>query len=385
MTKQAIQFFDTTLRDGEQTIGVNFSIEDKIAIAQAISDWGADVIEAGFPVASHNDFRAVREIGQNVTGAAIIGLARCVKKDIDVVSRALQDAPRGQIHVFIATSPIHRESKLHMSQDQVIEKITECVSYAKQSFDHVEFSPEDATRTELAFLARACQTAIDAGADVINIPDTTGYAYPAEIARLFDFLRANVPSFDQVTFSCHCHNDLGMATANTIAALEHGATRIEGTINGIGERAGNTALEQIAAIMRVRQDEFSGFTNHVDLRQTCHVAQVVSQKSQMSIPDNQPLTGANVFAHESGIHQDGFLKNPATYEIMTPESVGQTSSSIPLGKLSGSHAVIAKIKQLGFQVKDSQVAIIYEHFQKIADHERLVTNDQLMAIMKEIA
>lgn len=384
MTKQAIQFFDTTLRDGEQTIGVNFSIEDKIKIAQAVSNWGADVIEAGFPVASQNDFTAVRRIGQEVTGANIIGLSRCVKKDIDAVISALHDTPRGQIHVFIATSPIHREAKLHMTKKQVIARIIECVSYARQTFDHVEFSPEDATRTEPAFLAQACQAAIDAGADVINIPDTVGYAYPAEMGRLFDYLQKHVSSFNQVIFSCHCHNDLGMATANTIAAIEHGATRFEGTINGIGERAGNTALEQIAAIIKVRKDAFGRFTDHVDLKQTVKVAKMVSQKSHMPISRNQPLTGTNVFAHESGIHQDGFLKNPATYEIMTPASVGQEGSSIPLGKLSGSHAVIAKIEQLGFHVDPDQAKRVYQCFEKIADQERLVTDQQLIAIMNTV-
>jgi 2-isopropylmalate synthase len=381
MTKQ-IQFFDTTLRDGEQTIGVNFSIQDKIMLAQKISDWGADVIEAGFPVASENDFKAVRQIGQTITNCNIIGLARCVKKDIDAVIRALADAPNGQIHVFIATSPIHREAKLHMDQATVIKKITECVSYARQSFEHVEFSPEDATRTEWDFLVKAIRTAIKAGADVINIPDTTGYTNPDEFGALFDYLKKNIPEFDRVTFSVHCHNDLGMATANALAAIRHGATRIEGTINGIGERAGNTALEEVAAAMYVRKDFYQA-ENHVNLKKTFEIAQMVSEKSKMPIPHNKPITGANVFAHESGIHQDGFLKNHATYEILTPQSVGIAHSSIPLGKLSGSHAVATKLAQLGYQVSTADMREIFPIFKQVADNQAIVSNDDLRQIMQQ--
>lgn len=385
MTKHVIQFFDTTLRDGEQTIGVNFTVDDKIEIAKRIADWGADVIEAGFPVASPADLAAVRRIGQEVTNANIVGLARCVKKDIDAVTEALGDAPNGQIHVFIATSPIHRDSKLHMTKDQVMDRINECVSYAKQTFENVEFSPEDATRTEWDFLAQAVQVAIEAGATVINIPDTTGYTTPVEMANLFQYLRQNVADFDKVIFSAHCHNDLGMATANALAAVENGASRIEGTINGIGERAGNTALEQIVAIMNARQDHYSDYTTNVDMTKTYDLAQFISEKSGIALPNNQPLTGSNAFAHESGIHQDGFLKNPSTYEILTPESVGRTRSTLPLGKLSGSHAVVNRLEQIGFRVKKEEVPVIFRHFQAIADQSRLVSNEQLRQMMSEIS
>lgn len=380
MNKQ-IQFFDTTLRDGEQTIGVNFSIQDKLILAQKIADWGADVIEAGFPVASENDFKAVRQIGKNVTNCNVIGLARCVKKDIDAVTQALADAPTGQIHVFIATSPIHREAKLHMDQAAVIKKINECVSYAHKSFEHVEFSPEDATRTEWNFLVTAIRTAINAGADVINIPDTTGYTNPDEFGALFDYLKENIPEFDRVTFSVHCHNDLGMATANALAAVKHGAGRIEGTINGIGERAGNTALEEIAAAMDVRKN-FYQVENRVDLTKTYELAKLVSEKSKMPIPHNKPIVGANVFAHESGIHQDGFLKNHATYEILTPQSVGIAHSSIPLGKLSGSHAVAAKLKQLGYQITTADMHKIFPIFKQVADQQAIVSAEDLRQIMQ---
>lgn len=378
-----IQFFDTTLRDGEQTIGVNFSIEDKISIAKQLVSWGVDVIEAGFPVASKNDFKSVRKIGQEITNCKVTGLARCVKKDIDAVIDALGDTPNGQIHVFIATSPIHREAKLHMTKEEVIETINDCVSYAHQKFTHVEFSPEDATRTEWDFLVRAIRTAIFAGADVINIPDTTGYTNPEEIGELFDYLKDNIPEFDEVTFSVHCHNDLGMATANALSAIRHGATRIEGTVNGIGERAGNTALEEVATMLMVRGDFYQAATN-ICLNKTFETAKMVSQKSNMQIPNNKPITGANAFSHESGIHQDGFLKNHATYEILTPQSVGVAHSSIPLGKLSGSHAVTVKLEEMGYEIDKNTTKDIFIKFKSIADNQSIVSNDDLVQMMNEM-
>ncbi|MFT8424694.1 MAG: 2-isopropylmalate synthase [Liquorilactobacillus sp.] len=378
-----IQFFDTTLRDGEQTIGVNFSIEDKISIAKQLVSWGVDVIEAGFPVASKNDFKSVRKIGQEITNCKVTGLARCVKKDIDAVIDALGDTPNGQIHVFIATSPIHREAKLHMTKEEVIETINDCVSYAHQKFTHVEFSPEDATRTEWDFLVRAIRTAIFAGADVINIPDTTGYTNPEEIGELFDYLKDNIPEFDEVTFSVHCHNDLGMATANALSAIRHGATRIEGTVNGIGERAGNTALEEVATMLMVRGDFYQAATN-ICLNKTFETAKMVSQKSNMQIPNNKPITGANAFSHESGIHQDGFLKNHATYEILTPQSVGVAHSSIPLGKLSGSHAVTVKLEEMGYEIDKNTTKDIFIKFKSIADNQSIVSDDDLVQMMNEM-
>ncbi|MDN2452775.1 2-isopropylmalate synthase [Lactobacillus sp. UCMA15818] len=378
-----IQFFDTTLRDGEQTIGVNFSIEDKISIAKQLVSWGVDVIEAGFPVASKNDFKSVRKIGQEITNCKVTGLARCVKKDIDAVIDALGDTPNGQIHVFIATSPIHREAKLHMTKEEVIETINDCVSYAHQKFTHVEFSPEDATRTEWDFLVRTIRTAIFAGADVINIPDTTGYTNPEEIGELFDYLKDNIPEFDEVTFSVHCHNDLGMATANALSAIRHGATRIEGTVNGIGERAGNTALEEVATMLMVRGDFYQAATN-ICLNKTFETAKMVSQKSNMQIPNNKPITGANAFSHESGIHQDGFLKNHATYEILTPQSVGVAHSSIPLGKLSGSHAVTVKLEEMGYEIDKNTTKDIFIKFKSIADNQSIVSDDDLVQMMNEM-
>lgn len=377
-----IQFFDTTLRDGEQTIGVNFSIEQKVTIAKQLEKWGVDVIEAGFPIASPEDFAACKDVSEAVTHTMITGLARCKKADIDACVQATKNARIKQIHVFIATSPIHREDKLHMTKEEVIASITEHVTYAKKFFDIVQFSPEDATRTELDFLAEAVQTAIDAGATVINIPDTVGYTNPAEFAHLFQYLRQHISNFDDITFSSHCHNDLGMATANTLAAIENGATRVEGTVNGIGEHAGNVALEQVAANFYVRHDYYQCEDN-IKLEYTKETSEMVSRFSDMAVANNQPVTGVNCFAIESGIHQDGFLKNPQTYEILTPETVGMPATALPLGKLSGSHAVMDKLNHIGYNVDRGDMRILFPRFKAIADQTKLVSDAELHEMMQE--
>lgn len=377
-----IQFFDTTLRDGEQTIGVNFSIEQKVTIAKQLEKWGVDVIEAGFPIASPEDFAACKAVSEAVTHTMITGLARCKKADIDACVQATKNARIKQIHVFIATSPIHREDKLHMTKEEVIASITEHVTYAKKFFDIVQFSPEDATRTELDFLAEAVQTAIDAGATVINIPDTVGYTNPAEFAHLFQYLRQHISNFDDITFSSHCHNDLGMATANTLAAIENGATRVEGTVNGIGEHAGNVALEQVAANFYVRHDYYKCEDN-IKLEYTKETSEMVSRFSDMAVANNQPVTGVNCFAIESGIHQDGFLKNPQTYEILTPETVGMPATALPLGKLSGSHAVMDKLNHIGYNVDRGDMRILFPRFKAIADQTKLVSDAELHEMMQE--
>lgn len=377
-----IQFFDTTLRDGEQTIGVNFSIEQKVTIAKQLEKWGVDVIEAGFPIASPEDFAACKAVSEAVTHTMITGLARCKKADIDACVQATKNARIKQIHVFIATSPIHREDKLHMTKEEVIASITEHVTYAKKFFDIVQFSPEDATRTELDFLAEAVQTAIDAGATVINIPDTVGYTNPAEFAHLFQYLRQHISNFDDITFSSHCHNDLGMATANTLAAIENGATRVEGAVNGIGEHAGNVALEQVAANFYVRHDYYQCEDN-IKLEYTKETSEMVSRFSDMAVANNQPVTGVNCFAIESGIHQDGFLKNPQTYEILTPETVGMPATALPLGKLSGSHAVMDKLNHIGYNVDRGDMRILFPRFKAIADQTKLVSDAELHEMMQE--
>ncbi|WP_063285785.1 2-isopropylmalate synthase [Secundilactobacillus collinoides] len=382
MTKQ-IQFFDTTLRDGEQTIGVNFSVDQKIAIAKQLEDWGVDVIEAGFPVASKEDFDAVQAVARAVKKVRVTGLARARKGDIDACVKATADAAHKQIHVFIATSPIHRDSKLHMTKAQVIDSITEHVTYAHKFFDIVEFSPEDATRTEPDFLVESIQAAIDAGATVINIPDTVGYTNPVEFAALFKNLRENIPAFNDITFSVHCHDDLGMAVANSLASIENGATRIEGTINGIGERAGNAALEEVAAAMYVRKDYYDA-ENNINMKETKKTSDMISKFAKMPVPHNKAVVGANAFAHESGIHQDGMLKNPQTYEILTPESVGAAKTTLPLGKLSGSHAVMDKLNEMGFSVDRDAMKTIFPIFKDCADHTDIVSEDDLTRIMSQV-
>lgn len=383
MTKQ-IQFFDTTLRDGEQTIGVNFSIEQKVAIAKRLEAWGIDVIEAGFPAASQGDFDAVSAVVNALTTTRVTGLARAKKSDIDACVASTSQAKHNQIHVFIATSPVHRESKLHMTKEQVIDSIYENVSYAHQFFDIVEFSPEDATRTEYDFLCEAINTAIDAGATVINIPDTVGYTNPVEFTKLFEYMQVHIPNFNDVTFSVHCHDDLGMAVANSLAAIEAGATRIEGTINGIGERAGNAALEEVAAALMVRHD-FYDTTDNINLKETKETSDMISSYAKMAVPRNKAVVGDNAFAHESGIHQDGMLKNPNTYEILTPESVGAKGTSLPLGKLSGSHAVMVKLNEMGYHVDKAQMKHIFPAFKAIAYEQPIVHEADLHKIMKNVS
>lgn len=383
MTKQ-IQFFDTTLRDGEQTIGVNFSIEQKVAIAKRLEAWGIDVIEAGFPAASQGDFDAVSAVANALTTTRVTGLARAKKSDIDACVASTSQAKHNQIHVFIATSPVHRESKLHMTKEQVIDSIYENVSYAHQFFDIVEFSPEDATRTEYDFLCEAINTAIDAGATVINIPDTVGYTNPVEFTKLFEYMQVHIPNFNDVTFSVHCHDDLGMAVANSLAAIEAGATRIEGTINGIGERAGNAALEEVAAALMVRHD-FYDTTDNINLKKTKETSDMISSYAKMAVPRNKAVVGDNAFAHESGIHQDGMLKNPNTYEILTPESVGAKGTSLPLGKLSGSHAVMVKLNEMGYHVDKAQMKHIFPAFKAITDEQPIVHEADLHKIMKNVS
>ncbi len=342
---RVVEFLDTSLRDGEQTPGVNFSIKEKVAIAKQLEKWGISAIEAGFPAASPDSFTAVQEIAKAMKKTAVTGLARSVKSDIDACYEALKDAKYPQIHVFIATSPIHRKYKLNKSKEEILEAISEHVSYARSKFEVVEFSPEDATRTELDFLLQVVQTAVDAGATYINIPDTVGFTTPEEYGSIFKYLIDNVQTNRRIIYSPLCHDDLGMAVANSLAAVKNGAGRVEGTINGIGERAGNAALEEIAVALNIRQDYYQAETSIV-LNETINTSEMVSRFSGIPVPKNKAVVGGNAFSHESGIHQDGVLKNPLTYEIITPELVGVKSNSLPLGKLSGRHAFVEKLREL---------------------------------------
>lgn len=381
MTNQ-ITFYDTTMRDGEQTIGVNFTIDEKIKLAQALEKYGVSAIEAGFPAASKKDFDAVVEISKVVHTAKVVGLARLVRQDIDAVVAATQQAKHPMIHVFIATSPVHRTYKLHMSPSEIIEKVISDIRYTKTMMSEIIFSPEDATRTEPEFLARVIQAAIESGATMINIPDTVGYATPYEYGELFEYLREYVRDFDQVTWATHTHNDLGMANANALAGIMHGATEIQGTINGIGERAGNVDIIEAAAAIYVRRQTFAKQTAII-LEQSKHISDIVAQATHMPVAKNKPIMGRNAFAHESGIHQDGYLKNPETYEILRPEMVG-TQASLPLGKLSGSHAVMNQLLSLGYQISRQDMVTILPIFKRIAEKTSTVSDQQMQDMMTMI-
>lgn len=375
-----IQFFDTTLRDGEQTPGVNFNTKEKVRIAQQLEKWGIDAIEAGFPNSSIGDFEAVQAIAKALTTTTVVGLARCHKADIDRAHEALSVAKFPQIHLFLATSDIHMEYKLKKTPAEVLASIKEHVSYAKTKFEIVQFSPEDATRTRRDFLLEAVQTAVDAGATIINVPDTVGYSNPTEYGAIFKYLIDNCRNIENVIFSPHCHDDLGMATANSLAAIENGARRVEGTINGIGERAGNTALEEVALALHVRKDFYQHETGIV-LSETKRTSDLVSQLSGVSVPRNKAIIGANAYAHESGIHQDGVLKNPDTYEIITPSLVGVATNSLPLGKLSGRHAFTTRMEEMGYQLSEDEMNAAFKKFKALADKKKQVTESDLHALI----
>lgn len=375
-----IQFFDTTLRDGEQTPGVNFNTREKIQIALQLEQWGVDAIEAGFPIASPGDFEAVQEIARVLKKTTTVGLARCQKGDIDRTYEALKDAIDPQIHVFLATSDIHMRDKLKMSREEVLVSIKEHVQYARKFFKKVQFSPEDASRTQRDFLLEAVQTAIDAGATIINVPDTVGYSNPTEYGAIFAYLIQNIKSESEIIFSSHCHDDLGMATANALAAIENGANRVEGAVNGIGERAGNTALEEVAVALHIRNDFYQA-TSSIVLNETKRTSDLVSRLSGINVPRNKAVIGGNAYAHESGIHQDGVLKNPETYEIITPQLVGVQTNSLPLGKLSGRHAFATKMDSLGYQFEKERLDQLFKSFKQLADKKKQVNDADLMALV----
>ncbi|MBT2860412.1 2-isopropylmalate synthase [Staphylococcus coagulans] len=377
-----IQIFDTTLRDGEQTPGVSFSFEERLKIAEQLEKWGVDVIEAGFPASSQGSFDSVKAIAQTLKKTTVTGLARCREADIDAVYEATKDAVSPSIHVFIATSPIHLKYKLKMTEDEVLAAITKYVTYAKERFEVVQFSPEDATRTPLPFLIQSVQAAVDAGATVINIPDTVGYTFPTEYGYIFKTLIEKVKTTQPITYSAHCHDDLGLAVANSMAAIENGATRIEGAVNGIGERAGNTALEEVALGLYVRQDHYQ-IQSRINLELTKQTSDLVARYAGLRVPRNKAIVGKNAFSHESGIHQDGFLKNPETYEIMTPQLVGVRNTELPLGKLSGKHAFQEKLKALGYNIDVEEQKTLFKSFKDIADKKKHVTDQDIHALIQD--
>jgi 2-isopropylmalate synthase len=377
-----IVIFDTTLRDGEQSPGCSMNLEEKLEVAQALVDLGVDVIEAGFPIASPGDFEAVREISRTVRGATICGLARCNEKDIDRAWEALRDAPDARIHVFLATSAIHREFKLRMDKDEIIQRAVDGVKRAKGYCDNIEFSPEDAARTEPDFLCRVVEAAIEAGATTVNIPDTVGYATPAHFAGVIKNLTERVPNIGQAVISVHCHNDLGMAVANSLAAVENGAGQIECTINGIGERAGNCSLEEVVMAMRTRSDYYHTSTK-INTPRLVPTSRLVSNITGMQVQRNKAIVGRNAFAHEAGIHQDGMLKHRTTYEIMRPEDVGFTQTDLVLGKHSGRAALADRAKALGYHVTGELLQQVFDEFKRLADKKKEVYDADIAALIEK--
>ena len=371
--------FDTTLRDGEQSPGCSMNLGEKLEMARALADLGVDVIEAGFPIASPGDFESVRAIARQVRGPIIAGLARCNPADIDRAADAVADAARPRIHVFLATSAIHREFKLRMTPDEVVKRAVEGVRRARDRCADVEFSPEDAARTELDFLAEVVEKAVEAGATTLNIPDTVGYAVPSHYASVIRHLKTHVRGIDKCVLSVHCHNDLGLAVANTLAALGEGARQVECTINGIGERAGNTALEEVVMALHTRRD-FYNLSTGINTRLLYPVSRKLAHITGMAVQRNKAVVGQNAFAHEAGIHQDGMLKERSTYEIMKPEDVGIPRTELVLGKHSGRHALKQRVTDLGYHLSDDQLNKLFDDFKKLADRKKVIYDADIEAL-----
>lgn len=380
--RRMIRIFDTTLRDGEQSPGASMNLDEKVKIAHALVDLGVDIIEAGFPIASPGDFEAVTEVSKKVRGATICGLARCNEQDIDRAWEALKHAERARIHVFLATSAIHREFKLRMTPDEIVARAIQGVQRAAQYCDDVEFSPEDAARTEIDFLCEVVEAAIGAGANTVNIPDTVGYATPQQMGLVIRTLRERVTNIDRAVISVHCHNDLGLAVANSLAAVENGAGQIECTINGIGERAGNCSLEEIVMALRTRFDYYQADTR-LDSTRLVPTSRLVSGITGLQVQRNKAIVGRNAFAHEAGIHQDGMLKEPSTYEIMRPEDVGFSRTELVLGKHSGRAALADRARALGFHLTGEQLQSVFEEFKQLADKKKEIYDGDIAALIKK--
>ena len=382
--KDKLIIFDTTLRDGEQSPGASMTKEEKVRIAKMLEKMHVDIIEAGFPIASQGDFEGVQAVAQSIKDSTICGLARALDKDIDRVGEALKGANSGRIHTFIATSPIHMQMKLRMEPEQVIEQAVRAVKRARQFTDDVEFSPEDAGRSEPEFLCRILEAVIDAGATTLNIPDTVGYNVPEQFGALIKTLRENIPNSDKAIFSVHCHNDLGLAVANSLSAVMSGARQVECTINGLGERAGNASLEEIVMAVRTRQDIFPCSVNHIDTIQIVPASRLVSSITGFAVQPNKAIVGANAFAHESGIHQDGVLKNRETYEIMRAEDVGWSANRMVLGKHSGRNAFRTRLQELGVEFKsEDELNDAFSRFKDLADKKHEIFDEDLQALVTE--
>lgn len=377
-----VYIFDTTLRDGEQSPGVNLNVHEKLEIARQLAKLGIDVIEAGFPITSHGDFEAVRTIAREVKGVTVAGLARTNFDDIDRAWEAIKEAEQPRIHTFIATSDIHLKYKLRMNRDEVVEAAVAAVKRAKKYTSDVEFSAEDASRSDVDFLCRVFTAAIEAGATVINVPDTVGYAVPEEFAAFIRKIYENVPNMDRAVLSVHCHNDLGMAVSNSLAAVRSGARQVEGAINGIGERAGNASLEEVVMALRTRKD-FYGLYTGVNTEEIYRTSRLVSALTGMPVQPNKAVVGKNAFAHEAGIHQDGVLKERTTYEIMNPVMVGITQSNLVLGKHSGRHAFRQRLTEMGYMLSQEEVNKAFERFKLLTDKKKEITDYDLEAIVEE--
>ncbi|HET9902171.1 MAG TPA: 2-isopropylmalate synthase, partial [Xanthobacteraceae bacterium] len=383
--KDRVIIFDTTLRDGEQCPGATMTHEEKLQVAELLDEMGVDIIEAGFPIASEGDFLAVQEIAKRTKNAVVCGLSRAAPKDIDRCAEAIKPAKRARIHTFISTSPVHMKWKLQMEPEQVYELVIQQVTRARNHTDDVEWSCEDGTRTDHDFLCRCVEAAIKAGATTINIPDTVGYTVPEEYAALFRMVMERVPNADKARFSVHCHNDLGMAVANSLAGVHAGARQIECAVNGIGERAGNAALEEVVMALRVRNDVLPYWTK-IDSTMLTRASKLVSAVTSFPVQYNKAIVGRNAFAHESGIHQDGMLKNNQTYEIMRPEDVGVKQTSLVMGKHSGRHAFVHKLEELGYKLSGNQLEDAFVRFKALADRKKHVYDEDLEALVdQEIA
>ncbi|WP_205512186.1 2-isopropylmalate synthase [Longitalea arenae] len=381
MPKNKVYIFDTTLRDGEQVPGCKLNTKEKIEIALALEELGVDIIEAGFPISSPGDFKSVSEIGSVIKNAVICGLSRAVQKDIEVAAEALKTAKRRRIHTGIGTSDFHIKSKFNSTREEIIQRAIQAVKWARNFTDDVEFYAEDAGRTDNDYLARVVEAVIAAGATTVNIPDTTGYCLPHQYGEKIAYLINNVPNIDKAVISCHCHNDLGLATANSIAGAMNGARQIECTINGLGERAGNTSLEEV--VMVIQQHHTLGFYTDIKTQQLNPLSRLVSDTMRMPVQPNKAIVGANAFSHSSGIHQDGFLKDAQTYEIINPEQVGADGSKIVLTARSGRSALAHRFQKLGFQFNRNDIDVLYEQFLKVADRKKEVEDEDLKVLANQ--
>jgi 2-isopropylmalate synthase len=380
--KDKVYIFDTTLRDGEQSPGASMNTAEKLRIATQLEKLGVDAIEAGFPAASEGDFEAVSEIAKKIVNCEVVALARATTHDIDRAWNAVSHAKRPKIHTFLATSDIHMEYKLQMTREEVLKTAVEAVKYACAYTDSVEFSAEDGSRSDPEFLCKVFEAVIKAGAKVINLPDTVGYAVPHEFGRLVEYVIKNTPGIDKVRLSVHCHNDLGLATANTLAAIQAGARQAEVTINGIGERAGNTSLEELVMTLNTRPN-YLPVTTGIETTRIYRISRLVSMITGIMVQPNKAIVGANAFAHEAGIHQDGLLKNAMTYEIMKPETIGLTSSKLVMGKHSGKHALRTHLKNMGYELSDEELKQVFEKFKTLADKKKVVLDEDIEALVNE--